>query len=225
MVIALGTFRGRLCAIDTSSTIATVALWENGIVVLEREREASHSYGETLLPLIDEVVREAGWSPRSIERWGVGLGPGSFTGVRIALATVKGIALSTGSSVVGVSGFDSLALTADGDPSAQVIEAYRNEVFLRILEDGVSDSPRIVSYGDARTLLDALAEAHEDFVCVGEACSRLGLTRARTLWKKPSDVPRAGQIAHLASIHPPANLDLIEPLYIRPPDITVPKGT
>jgi tRNA threonylcarbamoyl adenosine modification protein YeaZ len=116
----------RICALDTSTAVGSIVLVENGKILAEREQRVSNAHGETLLGLIDELFRQVGWTPKDVERWGVGIGPGSFTGVRIGVSTVKGIALVTGAEIVGVDSFDAVHL---GD-HAVVITAGR-ETYVR----------------------------------------------------------------------------------------------
>src|SRR5205085_6436230 len=85
------------------------------------------SRAQTLLEDIDALLRQAGAHPADIDRLAVGLGPGSFTGIRIGLAAARGIALSLNLPAAGVS---TLAALAAGAPEAlPVIDAKRREVF------------------------------------------------------------------------------------------------
>lgn len=114
----------RLVAVETTSRVTGVALFEDGQLVAEVEREGR---GDVLLVLVDQLLSARGLSARDVERWAVDIGPGSFTGVRVGLATVKGIALATGAEVVGVTAFDALS------PSGSVLlDAGKGEVYFRI---------------------------------------------------------------------------------------------
>ena len=94
----------------------------------------SNAHGESLLPMVDALFRRVGWRPRDVARWGVGIGPGSFTGVRIAVATAKGIAIATGAELVGVTALDAIAHGIDAGPNdavVSVLDAMKGELFVQ----------------------------------------------------------------------------------------------
>ncbi len=79
-------------AFDTSQTAGSIALWEEGRVLWTSAFEISVTHSETLMPQVDAALKFCGFSPRDITAVLLTLGPGSFTGLRIGLATAKGIA-------------------------------------------------------------------------------------------------------------------------------------
>ena len=118
-----------ICAVDTSSALGSVALYDaSGQLVGEAEERVSNAHGESLVPMIDRVFKAANAKPADVTRWCVGLGPGSFTGTRIAVATVKGIVLATGAEVVGVTSLEAMLAIA-GDVAA--VDAIRGEVYVQ----------------------------------------------------------------------------------------------
>src|SRR3954462_5511104 len=120
-----------ILAFDTATDVATSALVSDGEVLGERTSRAV-----TLLEDVDALLRQAGTQTRDIEARAVGIGPGSFTGVRIGLSTARGLALALGVPWAGVSTLDALAAGAPG--ALPVINARRREVFVpgRVLAPG-----------------------------------------------------------------------------------------
>lgn len=188
-------------AFDTATAVATSALVDGDEVLGERASRA-----QALLEDVDALLRQAGARPSHLDRLAVGLGPGSFTGVRIGLAVARGLALSLDLSGAGVS---TLAALAAGAPGAvPVVDAKRREVFT--LLDG---RPQVLSPQELALEPGAL--------CVGD-----GATRYRTLLEQrgavvpPDDdehhLPRARFHALLAG--EPGPVDRLEPLYLRVPD-------
>lgn len=188
-------------AFDTATAVATSALVDGHELLGERVSRA-----QTLLEDVDALLRQGGAHPSELDRLAVGVGPGSFTGVRIGLAVARGLALSLDLPGSGVS---TLAALAAGAPDAQpVIDAKRREVFTLI--DG---EPRVVVPQDL--------PLGEGTVCVGDGAKRYrSLLEERGAVVPPDEderhLPRARFHAALAG--GPGPVDELEPLYLRVPD-------
>jgi tRNA threonylcarbamoyladenosine biosynthesis protein TsaB len=188
-------------AFDTATAVATSALVDDDEVLGERVSRA-----QTLLEDVDALLRQAGAHPSDLDRLAVGLGPGSFTGVRIGLAVARGLALSLDLPGAGVSTLVALAAGALG--AMPVIDAKRREVFT--LLDG---EPRVLTPQELPLV--------EGVVCVGDGAKRYRqLLEERGAAVPPDDderhLPRARFHAALAG--KPRSVDELEPLYLRVPD-------
>jgi tRNA threonylcarbamoyladenosine biosynthesis protein TsaB len=188
-------------AFDTATAVATSALVDGDEVLGERVSRA-----QTLLEDVDALLRQAGAHPSDLDRLAVGLGPGSFTGVRIGLATARGLALSLG---VPGSGVSTLAALAAGAPGAvPVVDAKRREVFT-------------LAGGEPRVLTPQELPLSEGTVCVGDGAKRYRqLLEERGAVVPPDDderhLPRARFHAALAGES--RSVDELDPLYLRVPD-------
>ena len=189
-----------ILAFDTATDVATSALVSDGEVVGERTSRAV-----TVLEDIDALLRQAGAHTRELDGIAVGIGPGSFTGIRIGLATARGLALALGVPVAGVSTLDALAA---GTPEAMpVIDAKRGEVFV------LQGEPRVVAPAELK-------------LAAGTVCVGSGAVRYRSLLEAagaevPPDqderhLPRARFHAQLARDFGPA--EAVGPMYLRVPD-------
>src|SRR5437764_11815111 len=141
-----------ILAFDTATDVATSALVDDGEVLGERASRAV-----TLLEDVDALLRQGGASAADLDALAVGIGPGSFTGVRIGLATARGLALALDVRGAGVS---TLAALAAGAPGAvPVIDAKRREVFTLV-------------DGEPHVLAPALLDVRAGDVCVGDGALR-----------------------------------------------------
>jgi tRNA threonylcarbamoyl adenosine modification protein YeaZ len=188
-------------AFDTATAVATSALVDGDEVLGERVSRA-----QTLLEDVDALLRQAGAHPSDLGRLAVGLGPGSFTGVRIGLAVARGLAFSLELPGSGVSTLAALAAGARG--ALPVVDAKRREVFT--LVDG---EPHVITPADL-PLTDGA-------VCVGDGAQRY----RQLLEERGAVVPRDDDERHLprARFHAalagePGPVDELEPLYLRVPD-------
>jgi tRNA threonylcarbamoyladenosine biosynthesis protein TsaB len=198
-----------LLAIDTATTAATACLWRDSVVLAEGERRGAHVAQEVLV-LCQELVERAGISTSEIDAVVGGIGPGSFTGVRIGLASARGIALALGVPAAGASTLEALR-TGAGDDAIGCIDARRGEVFAESDElPGAARSPEeLAELGRPGQLVvgDGAVRYRELFVAAG-------------LVVPGDDDPRHLPAARLLAAGAAADgLSLpLEPRYLRRPD-------
>jgi len=111
---------------DTSAAHCAAALLSGERVVACRAEEMARGQAERLMPLLEEVLAEGGATWRGLSRIGVGIGPGNFTGIRIAVAAARGLALSLDISAIGINTFD--VIRACGRGGTPVVPAPRGMV-------------------------------------------------------------------------------------------------
>jgi tRNA threonylcarbamoyladenosine biosynthesis protein TsaB len=230
----------QLAAVDTSTALGSIALFDGDDLVAQDEARVSNAHGESLLPMVSALFARAGWKATDAARWGVGIGPGSFTGVRIAVATVKGIAIASGAAVSGVTSLDALAYGIGPEGMVvSVLAAGRGEVFMQARRMGRLLLPPVhVSIGlAAARLMEAVhgqPAANEEshgrvrLVIAGEAARAIDWSIFETdiafATEPPNDVPRAVAIGRIALGRPADDVDALEPVYVQAPRIMLPRG-
>ena len=121
----------RVLAIDTSSSALGAAIADEQGIIGEFGLHTGRQHSEALLPLLQSLLQAAGLSLADMDAFGVTIGPGSFTGLRIGLATVKAWAQALDKPVVAVSSLEALALTAAeaGMLVCPTLDARRDELY------------------------------------------------------------------------------------------------
>ena len=214
----------RVLAVDTTTERGSVAVTEDDSVAGEVRLVSPDGHSRRLLPAVDFLLQSLGLRPGDIAGYAVTTGPGSFTGLRVGLSTVQGLALGAGRPCVGMSALEVLAARIAGAAPASValMDAYRGEVYGAVYdEQGRAVGPATVERPDAlvgRTPERAAfvgdgARRHRDLIL---ALRPYALFPARSLFL-------AGTLARLAAPRlqrgegvSPAGL---RPLYLREPDI------
>jgi len=190
-----------LLALDTTSAVATAALFRDGALVAEREADAGKKHAETALPLIETILEKNGVTIKQIDLFAVDIGPGSFTGVRIGVSLVNALAFATGKQVIPVDSLRTLALSVEETekPVCALIDARNGNAYAALYQQG-------------KTLIEPCAVEIEPFVAalpqdtvfVGDA------------QVEEKTYPRARFVGLYALTHPESAMPETEPLYLRP---------
>ena len=213
-----------ILAIDTSTDICSVAVLKDGEVIEETSQRVKTGHSGTILNLIDDVLKSSGLRKKDINLIATGLGPGSFTGIRIGIATAKGLAAALNCEVKGICTLDAVAANAPETDKhiMPVLDARKGEIFCALYDKDrhrishrVNIEPsQVIDIITRPTLFIGNAIALYDEV-FRNSLGSLYQAAATDLW-----YPKASVIGKLA-------LDLsfavndINPVYIRASDATL----
>src|SRR6185312_7675804 len=125
--------------LDTALAACSVAVTRDGEVLAAMSEPMLRGHQERLAPMVEAVMRAAALPFAALDRVGVTVGPGSFTGLRVGLAFAKGLGLALGKPCVGVGTLEALAASEPGPGlTATVIDARRGQVYLQAFADGAA---------------------------------------------------------------------------------------
>ena len=119
-------------AVDTSNKIASVSVFDDNNLLNEKFSDDQKTHSEKLLPIIDELLKEEGISIGDVDMFVVAVGPGSFTGIRIGVSTVKGMAQALNKKVIAVTSLEGLIEMADNKNVCAIINARHGNVYTQI---------------------------------------------------------------------------------------------
>lgn len=212
----------RVLAFDTTTAACSVTVWQDGESLATFHETMMHGQAEALLPAIEQTLAKAGTSYEMLDRIAVTVGPGSFTGVRVGLATARGLGAATGCSVIGIGTTEVIAAEAirsSERPIAVAIDARRAEVYLhRFDADGAPiDEPACLLPKQASALI-----GEGEWALAGDGAARVSECASGQIACVSPTVPSATVLAELAVLKPLAD-QAPRPLYVRPPDAAKPK--
>ena len=125
-----------ILALETATDPGSVALWCAG-EVLARHCAVGRSNSETLLPLVEATLREAGIGFPELDGIAFGAGPGSFTGLRVACGVAQGLSVARDVPLIGIGTLDAMALASGGERVIVALDARMGEVYFGVFEAGV----------------------------------------------------------------------------------------
>jgi tRNA threonylcarbamoyladenosine biosynthesis protein TsaB len=216
----------RVLGLETSTSQTGVALVQQGRLVMARAHARPQQSAEQLLPLIAQVLAEAGWQRRDLERIGVSVGPGSFTGLRIGIACAQGLSLGLGIPLLGVTSLRAMARAVPASHQGTrvcVLDARRDELFAGAHAPGLGTrellAPRALPRASARSVLEG--QLPGPLVWVGSGLTLLDVPPSLT--SPETDEPSAHAVGLLAEELDPAQCPPL-PVYVRDAGATLPKA-
>ena len=199
----------KVLALDTSTSLGSIALLDGARVLLDESCLADRNHGCTIVPLIERARDLAG----RFDFIAVGLGPGSYAGIRIAIATAMGLGMAMGARLVGIPSV--AAWECDADHHIAIGDARRDTFYFSKVERGICTEGPLLT--DAAGLLARIAALPEWPLLTAEPLALVPQAKV--------SLPRPLTLARLAAegrgIFAEGDL---EPLYLREPHITLPKA-
>ena len=215
----------RILAVDTSSTVATAAIVDDDKLVCECVLNNKLTHSQTIMPIIDECFKKSELTPNDIDLFAVAEGPGSFTGLRIGVTTVKGLAHAVNKPVVGVNTLEAMAYNLPFCPYVicPIMDARRAQVYNAVykIENGelaAIKEPRALSLEE---LLSELEEMGEQVVFLGDGVGVHQDTIKEKLKEKAMFAPsnacmqRASGVCLAAEKKETIHYSKLAPVYLR----------
>jgi tRNA threonylcarbamoyladenosine biosynthesis protein TsaB len=212
-----------ILALDTSMGACSAAvLRTNGAerTLFVRQEAMARGHAEALMPMVAETMAEAALPFAELDVIAATTGPGSFTGVRIAIAAARGLALVTGAGLFGTDSLTVMAKAAEhlAEPFAVAVDARRGMLYFGLYDGDARqlEGPLLLSPGDAAQRLPAtLCRAvGSGAASLAEAAAGRGLRVAASFAELQPSAAALAQIAYESGETSPT----LKPLYLRPPD-------
>jgi tRNA threonylcarbamoyladenosine biosynthesis protein TsaB len=208
-------------AFDTALESCSAAVLDGERVLAARSEPMARGHQERLAPLVSELMAEAGLTFSALDRIGVTVGPGSFTGLRVGLSFAKGLGLALNKPVVGIGTLEAMAASAPVQGvSAAAIDARREQVYVQGFRDGADATrPEALTVEDAAALLAGLSpEGPVRLIGSGAALLSSRFPSAEVDLRTGAD-PVA--LARLVAAAPEPDAPP-RPIYLRAPDAKLP---
>ena len=180
----------RILSIDTTTEFGSLALLADGELVAEVSLHSAEGFSQILFEQVRNLLDRNGWAPRDIDCFAAAAGPGSFTGVRVGLAAVKGLAEALGKPVVAISNLQALAVFGSAQLRATVLDARRGQIYGAVYTDAIEPAvPETVAKFE--DWLATLPEGDIEFVSTDFSPFRAGLAGTRFENARVTEAPRA----------------------------------
>lgn len=201
----------KVLGVDTSNKVASVAVFEDNMKLGEQFSDDQKTHSEKVLPLIDNLLHELNITINEIDQFVVCIGPGSFTGIRIGVALVKGLAEGLNKPVIGVTALEGLLTTTKGNVCA-IIDAKHENVYAQYRVNDTYSEAKCININD---LLEELSG--HDMTFLGDATPIYSELLGSYKTNKNILIQRASDLIEYAIKNNLSAKDVIEinPIYLR----------
>lgn len=227
----------RILSFDTATSACSAAVWEDGRIAARRFEPMSRGQSERLMPMVREVLSEAGTDFADLDLLAVTTGPGAFTGLRIGLAAARGMALAGDLACFGVTTLDAVAAGVSEHERQKanvlvVLDSKRAEVYAQAFRSDLRplSEPKALMPADLAALTEN-GEGYGERVLVagdgaGQAVEALKDKGIEVVLSTAPGVPDAATVAAIAAERwsPDQPAEPLRPLYLRPPDAKASKN-
>lgn len=168
-------------AVDSSSKVATVALMQDHRLLGEITLNDKREHSVILMSIINDLLKDNNMTIADIDGYVVSKGPGSFTGLRIGMATVKGLSFGSGKPYVSISSLDALALSVSNFDGliCPIMDALRNSVYTSLYKsttnsEGTPELERLMDYTDldVNDLVELIKSKNEKVIFIGDGLDK-----------------------------------------------------
>lgn len=164
----------RILAVDTSTNVATVAILEDDTIIGEYSCNRGKTHSQRLMPMVQNLLEMVGLKAADMDAFAASIGPGSFTGLRIGVTTVKAMAFAAGKQVISVHTLDALAynLSISKDLICPIIDARNDQVFTAIYRFVDGKLQRLTEYMGVHIseLVNQLNAMSDEVIFLGDGC-------------------------------------------------------
>jgi len=221
-----------ILALDTTTRGGSVAVTDGERVLAVLDGDASRTHGERLPGELARALDQAGVTRDRIDLLAVATGPGAFTGLRIGLAAMQGLAMTLGKPVIGVSALDALAEQVDDRDVIVVpwMDAQRGDVFATVIDRSTGTALEVPTAASPQAILETWRAhlAGQPVIFIGDAVMRDAAIidqGAERRWERRAPAPLAPQIALIANRRAARGETgaphTLEPIYVRRPDAEI----
>ena len=218
----------KILGIDTSSNASSVALIEDNKLICEYTVNTKTTHSQKLMPMIENMLSMSGFNIKEIDAIAICIGPGSFTGLRIGMATAKAISHVNNLPIIGVNSLEILAgnMNLCDKKICSILDAQRNQVYTGRykFENGSIVEIQPVDVVEIENLLEEISKDNDEWILVGEAVykyeDKIKEIKNIDIPAPSHNVTKASSLCSIAMEKYNNNVDIhncydINPMYIR----------
>ena len=202
----------KILAVESSGSSLSIAISENSNIVTEYFYNAGKIHSDVLVPLVEKIVKGAKWELKDIDKFAVSCGPGSFTGIRVAMSVIKTLAQTLSKPIVSI---DTLEILKNqlNIKIVPATDALRDEVY-------VKEKEKIVIV-PIETFVKKLKKYKDKIIIIGNAVTTYNKILSKELGKNSVSLqpnlhfPKASTLALMAENIDGTSFENIEPIYGR----------